>query len=169
MARKRSSKPHTYTGGSPFGPVTVVELPAPSPKERERFERLLKAKSPSAREEPPAPPRKAVKRMTADERTELARAVLGACFALARRYGEEMVVCGRSITEVHAGRFMIWLTAWDSEVSGLDIWLAAEGGRKLLDLLWSGDDIEIRTFKRVVEWAPELIGLAQEKVGLSLH
>ena len=87
MVRKRSGKPHTYTEDSPFGPVTVVELPAPSPKERERFERLLKAKSPSAREEPPAPPRKAVKRMTADERTELARAVLGACIALARRYG----------------------------------------------------------------------------------
>jgi hypothetical protein len=49
-------------------------------------------------------------------------------------------VTGRPITEVLAGGFMIWLTAWDSEVSGLDVWLAAEGGKKLMDLLWSGDE-----------------------------
>ena len=107
--------------------------------------------------------------MTADEKSELAREVLGACIALARTRGEEMVVSDRPITEVHAGRFMIWLTAWDSEVNGLDVWLAAEGGRKLLDLLWSGDDIEIRTFKRASEWAPELIALAREKAGVVLH
>ena len=76
---------------------------------------------------------------------------------------------GRAITEVHAGRFMIWLTAWDSEVSGVDIWCAAEGGRKLMDLLWSGDEVQVRTFKRAIEWAPTLLALAREKAGLSLH
>ena len=76
---------------------------------------------------------------------------------------------GRPITEVLAGRFMIWLTAWDSEVSGLDVWLAAEGGKKLMDLLWSGDEMQIRTFKHALAWAPELIGLVREKVGIVLH
>jgi hypothetical protein len=64
---------------------------------------------------------------------------------------------------------MIWLTAWDSEVSGLDVWLAAEGGKKLMDLLWSGDEVQIRTFKHALAWAPELIGLAREKTGVMLH
>jgi hypothetical protein len=94
---------------------------------------------------------------------ELAREVLGACIALARRHGEETVVSNRPITEVLAGGFLIWFTEWDSEVSGLDVWCAAEGGRKLLDLLWSGDDIEIRAFRRPVEWAPAFLAMAREK------
>jgi|tagenome__1003787_1003787.scaffolds.fasta_scaffold17596156_1 hypothetical protein len=59
------------------------------------------------------------KRLTADERLELAREVLGACMALARRHGEETVVSNRPITEVLVGGFLIWFTEWDSEVSGL--------------------------------------------------
>ena len=70
-------------------------------------------------------------------------------------------------------RYRALLRAWafcpDSEVSGLDVWLAAEGGKKLMDLLWSGDEVQIRTFKHALAWAPELIGLAREKTGVMLH
>ena len=73
------------------------------------------------------------------------------------------------ITEVRAGRFKIWLTAWDAEVRGLDVWLAAEGGKKVMNMLWSKDEVQICTFKHALAWAPELIALVREKVGAKLH
>ena len=79
------------------------------------------------------------------------------------------MVGNRPITEVLVGGFLIWFTEWDSEVSGLDVWHAAAGGKKLLDLLWSGDEVQIRTFRRPAEWAPALFALAREKTGVVLH
>src|SRR5215204_3086411 len=39
----------------------------------------------------------------------------------------------------------------------------------IMDLIWLGDEVQIRTFKHVLAWAPELISLAREKTGVVLH
>ena len=181
MARKRKRTPQSktkqtpfgtlreYTTPSIFGPVSVTDI-STTPEQLENYKRFLHEKIGRREKETPTPPRKpALTRLTADERTELARKVLSACIALAHERGEERVVSGTPITEVHAGRFMIWLTAWNAEVSGLDVWLAAEGGKKLLNMRWSKDEVQILTFKHALAWAPELIALAPEKVDAKLH
>ena len=57
-------------------------------------------------------------------------------------------------------------TVFTIRVSGLDVWLAAGGSK---NMSWSRDEVQIRTFKHALAWAPELIGLAREKAGGSLH
>jgi hypothetical protein len=97
---------------------------------------------------------------------ELALEVRDACLSLARRHGAERVVCDVSVLEASVGGFLIWFTAWDQEVTGLDVWCPALGGSKLLDVLWAGEEFEVRIFKRMTEWVPELLAVAREKSGV---
>ena len=95
--------------------------------------------------------------------------VRDACLSLARLHGVERVECDTSVLDATVGGFLIWFTAWDPEVTELDIWCAALGGVKLMNLLWAGDEFELRTFKRMGEWVPQLLAMARQGAGTRLH
>jgi hypothetical protein len=169
MARPRRSKGlRTYTEPGIFGPVTVTEVSA-TPEQLERFERFLEEKAARREKGRPSPVRAAPKRMTREQRTALALDVRDACIPLAQKHGMEKVAANTPVSEVVIGRFLIWFTAWSHDVTGLDLWYAAEGGEKLMRMVWSGDEIDISSFKRPGEWVPELLALVREKMGVYLH
>ncbi len=82
-----------------------------------------------------------------------------ACMLLVAQIGNQREVNGMPMMEVTLGPFAIWLMPGGAR-RRLDVWHASAGSTKVLDLGWSGDKLEIASFRRGV-WEQELLDLAR--------
>ena len=82
-----------------------------------------------------------------------------ACMLLVAQRGNQQEINGAPIMEVTLGPFTIWLTPGGVRRK-LDVWHASAGSTKVLDLGWSGDKLEIVSF-RCGAWEQELLDLAR--------
>jgi hypothetical protein len=82
-----------------------------------------------------------------------------ACMLLVAQLGNQREMNGAPTMEVTLGPFTIWLTPGGVRRK-LDVWHASAGSTKVLDLGWSGDKLEIVSFRRGA-WEQELLGLAR--------
>jgi hypothetical protein len=82
-----------------------------------------------------------------------------ACMLLVAQLGNQREMNGAPAMEVTLGPFTIWLTPGGVRRK-LDVWHASAGSTKVLDLGWSGDKLEIVSFRRGA-WEQELLGLAR--------
>ncbi len=82
-----------------------------------------------------------------------------ACMLLVAQCGNQREMNGAPIVEVTLGPFTIWLMPGGVHRK-LDVWHASAGSAKVLDLGWSGDKLEIVSFRRGA-WEQELLGLAR--------
>jgi hypothetical protein len=86
-------------------------------------------------------------------------ALRDACMLLVAQRGNQREVNGMPTMEVTFGPFTIWLLPGGAR-RRLDVWHAGAGSAKVLDLGWSGDKLEIASFRRGA-WEQELLDLAR--------
>ena len=81
------------------------------------------------------------------------------CMLFVAQRGNQREMNGTPIMEATLGPFTIWLMPGGARRK-LDVWDARAGSAKVLDLGWSGDKLEIGSFRRGA-WEQELFDLAR--------